>query len=277
MVRWRRNAGGRTAERAKHGVDASPGPDAFTRAMVAAADPNRQEEAAELADQARREAARTGTEDLVDAALATIGAHAAAGPQAADDPWDDAIRAAVTGAWITDQTVYVAVYSALAPAEPGRLGEKRARQAAVLLRLGRQVESAAAAKAAVAELSGQSQADDGCRAYAAWMAAEAALVEGDEETAYRLATTAAEAFRRGNPLPPVCMLDLVQALALRAEAARRTGREREARFARSRAVDLFRTTPIPAPPAGSMPAGWGLPVVDPRRWARLRAWVDAPW
>lgn len=42
------------------------------------------------------------------------------------------------------------------------------------------------------------------------------------------------------------------------------------------ALTLFRQGgPYPDGPAGAMPAGWGLPILDPARIAALRAWSDA--
>ncbi len=124
---------------------------------------------------------------------------------------------------------------------------------------------------------GRARSTTGCLAYAALTVAQTAVDEARPEEAYRAATESLAAFRRGAPLPPVCVPDQVAALAVQAEAARASGRHREAGLARSRAVDLLRTTRVPELPEGSMPAGWGLPVVSARKQATLRAWVDAPW
>lgn len=249
------------------------GPDASTRAMVAAA--TGAPDADELIAQARREAAANGTAELFEATLASMTAERTAGPDARTpeaEELDRLIRRAALRSWLPDDTVQAAIQRATGPAEPGRMAEKYARQAAVLRRLG---EPAALRAAQLAVRAAGPDTDDGHLAYAAWFCSGAAASAGDPEGAYAMGAIAAQAFRRGMPLRPECVPDAVDALMIQGRAAAELGRYDESERIGIEALTLFRRhRPYPDGPTGAMPAGWGLPMLDPERVAALQAWSD---
>ena len=226
----------------------------------------------------------TGTEQLVEAALANLSAHAAAGPDplaAAGSPeaarLDQVIRDAAVTAWIPDGDRAGGVPPR---ARSGRRSARRQARPAVrrAVRLGRLDDAVAAARAAMVAFPGQGEVDDGVLAYAALTVAQTAVDEARPEEAYRAATESLAAFRRGAPLPPVCVPDQVAALAVQAEAA---PGQRAAPGGGPR--PLAGRRPAPHDPGAGAAGGQHAGRLGARRSSApgcrrpFGVWVDAPW
>jgi tetratricopeptide (TPR) repeat protein len=272
---------------AEYGVNPAPEPSAFAKALVAASDPSGPPDRAELIAQARQEAQEQGLVDVFDQAVANMSAHGASAPggtpSAGSDmavDFDRAITTTRMGLWLGDQTVELALHKALAPVSPERLGEKYARQAAILLRLGQPEMAQAAAVAAVAQFRAMADVDGedaGYFAYSALTAAEGLLEQGVIDQALRAASEAVEIFSRTS-IPAVCIPDAVRALAVLADCQNALGQVTDARQSQAAALKLYnsmvdRTEP-PAVP-GSMPDTWGLPIIDVEVRTMLTMWVTA--
>lgn len=88
------------------------------------------------------------------------------------------------------------------------------------------------------------------------------------------ARVSAMAFRDGMPLRPACVPDAVVVLVIASDLAVRLGREAESAEARVEALTLWRSGgPYPSSPEGSMPPGWGHPILSAQRLEVLRTWA----
>lgn len=269
-------------------------PSAFTRALIAAANPNPTPEDLAIIAQAKAEAAEQGMSDYVNEALAGIAAAASsnADPAAASGADNDRAQALTVEfeqlikrerqrAKDVDGTTYEAVITAsVLPTTPDRnLARRFARQSALLRRFGRHGEAVSAAAEACERYVDRTDLDDaekGYYAYSMLLVAEDHLARRDVERAGRVAATAMPLFiRYRQQLLPVGIPDIVRAGLVLAQCQAQRGAVGDARQTvvdiRYLADSLDSSFAGPVGAAGAMPGGWGLPVVLSKKdWKALR-------
>nr|MDT0656422.1 hypothetical protein [Micromonospora sp. DSM 115978] len=183
-----------------------------------------------------------------------------------------------------DHTTYEAVLTANAlPLAPDRdLARRFARQSALLHRFGQHREAVAAAVESSRRYQALPDLDDTERGYLAYsllLVAEDLVERADSERALRPAGVVADLFARfRDQMSPHGVPDLVRArLTLarcRADLGMADAAAPPAREARREIELLVAAHGGPVGEPGSMPAGWGLPVVPTaRQWRRLRRLV----
>lgn len=273
-----------TAEANAAGADTELRPSAFAQALVTSANPTPTPEDEAVIAEARAEAAAEGMSGYVDEALAGMAAvptgprDAVSHTRTAD--FERTIRRDSTRRGVDGSVFEAAMTANTVPTTPdSNLARRFARQGALLRRFGHDKDAMIAAGEAVRRYHERAELDEdeqGYYAYSLVLVVEARVARGDINGARFAAATAMDLMiEHRRRLIPTGIPDMVRNAILLAECAARLG---DLAAARQSAVDATTLAdsldasfggPIGEP--GTMPVGWGLPIIlSPKEWRTLR-------
>lgn len=279
-----------TAEARAVGADTELRPSAFTQALIAVANPHPTPEDEAVIAAAKAAAEAEGMSGYVNETLAGMAAAARA-PDTRSDPRlaQSLARTAEFERTIqrdsrrrgVDGSVYeAAVTAAVLPMSPaGNLARRFARQAALLRRFGHEKDAMTAAGEAMRRYRDRDDLDDDEKGYFAYSMVEVVetrLARGDVPGARNVAAAAMDLMiEYRHRMIPTGIPDLVRNGVLLAECHARLGDTPAAQQVLVDMTTLADTLDAsfggPVGEPGTMPTGWGLPVVPSQKeWRALR-------